>query len=205
MKWLSTLLWAIAPCTPFLGTSAALADLPTTPLIAVQRTTCPSEVQELTRTMLRDLPAYINRVYARIVYPQIDDWSYAILASQPNFEPLPVDSSEYPNPADESLQQVFFTVLERQYQDNKWSLLQQHHWLFLARSETRWEVAFMFSRINPYPTTATSTPTPPRESSQETTAQAIRIWLRDCQAGKIPAIAPTSFSNQTTKNTKTLR
>ncbi len=146
---------------------------------------CLSQVQPLTQALLRDLPAYLNRVYARVVYPQVNDWSYAIIASQPEFEPLPVASTEYPNPTDDNLKQIFFTVLERQYRGSQTTLLQHYHWLFLTQTETGWQIAFMFSRIGSYPATPQSLLTPPRASDDAITAQAIRLWLRDCQAGKV--------------------
>lgn len=156
---------------------------------SLQRFACPTETQPLTALLLRDLPGYINRVYARVVYPQVKDWTYAILANQPEFEPLPVNSSEYPNPPDDSLQQIFFTMLERQYRGSRFTLLQQYHWLFLTKTQTGWQVAFVFSRVGAYPAGAQKILTPPRESSDETTAQAIRLWLRDCEAGLVKPLS----------------
>ncbi len=200
--------WAIAPRLPpycwqgltysalaaifTLGVSTTAGSLPSPSpsnpldLSLLQRpNSCPSQIQPLTQALLRDLPAYLNRVYARVVYPQVNDWSYAIIASQPEFEPLPVASTEYPNPTDDSLKQIFFTVLERQYRGSQATLLQHYHWLFLTQTENGWQIAFMFSRIGSYPATPQSLLTPPRTSDDAITAQAIRLWLRDCRAGKI--------------------
>jgi hypothetical protein len=192
MRKLGLMGFAIAPLLAMLISLPALAQrrpVPTSPQKPesrpARRYTCPTETQPLTNLLLRDLPGYVNRVYTRVVYPQVKDWTYAILASQPEFEPLPVNSREYPNPQDESLQQVFFTILERQYRGNQSTLLQQYHWLFLTRTQSGWQIAFMFSRVGAYPTGVQTTLTPPRESSEEITAQAIRLWLRDCEAGVI--------------------
>lgn len=192
------LIWiAIAPLFPNLVGIPVLAAKERSPALGqgnqprpLQRFACPTETQPLTGLLLRDLPSYTNRVYARLVAPQVKDWTYAILASQPDFEPLPVSSSEYPNPADDSLQQIFFTMLERQYQGSRFTLLQQYHWLFLTKTQTGWQIAFVFSRVGAYPAGAQKILTPPRESSDETTAQAIRLWLRDCEAGLVKPLDP---------------
>jgi hypothetical protein len=42
----------------------------------------------------------------------------------------------------------------------------------------------MFSHVGSYPN-STQPLTVPRESSDSLTAQAIRLWLRDCQAGAV--------------------
>lgn len=149
---------------------------------------CPADLPALTELMVRDLPAYINRVYARSVKPQTGGWSYAIAVGQPEFEPLPVGSREALTPADPSVDQVFFTVLERQYFNRRATDFQQYHWLFLTRTASGWQLALMFSRIGSYPSDRAKPLTPPRESSQGLTAQAVRLWLRDCQAGAIPPL-----------------
>lgn len=150
------------------------------------RYTCPAELQPLTQTLLRDLPSYINRLYLRTVGQRADNaLSYALIASQPELTPLPIGSAEYSPPQDENLHQVFFTVLERQYSDHRSTELQHYHWLFLAQTQTGWQVALMFSRLGAYPADRTRVLTPPRDSSQSLTAQAIRTWLRDCQAGAV--------------------
>lgn len=147
---------------------------------------CPMELQPLTQTLLRDLPGYINRLYLRTVGQRADTpMSYALIASQPELTPLPIESAEYSPPQDENLHQVFFTVLERQYSTQSSTALQHYHWLFLARTQTGWQVALMFSRLGSYPADRTKVLTPPRDSSQSLTAQAIRTWLRDCEAGAV--------------------
>jgi hypothetical protein len=110
--------------------------------------------------------------------------TYAILASQPDFMPLPTDSSEYPNPNDANLHQVFFTVLERQYLGKRVVEFQQYHWLFLAQTADGWRLALLFSRLGSYPRDRQPI-TPPRDSSQSATAEAIRTWLSSCESGAV--------------------
>lgn len=148
------------------------------------RYACPTELQPLTTTLLRDLPSYINRLNQRLL-PKQSRASYAIAASQPELEPLPLSSSEVKNPEDDKLHQVFFTVLERQYAGKQVSEFQEYHWLFLAQTEEGWRLALMFSRLGVRSSDNRKLITPPRESSQSLTAQAIRLWLRDCRAGAI--------------------
>ncbi len=125
--------------------------------------------------------------------------NYAILASQPEFTPLPVASREYTSPEDKKLHQVFFTVLERQYSGtasriqgpqgpiprlSSVSEFQHYHWLFLAETDQGWQLAMLFSRLGPFPANAGPL-TPPRDTTQGITAEAIRLWLRDCRAGAV--------------------
>ncbi|MCL6433127.1 MAG: hypothetical protein K6T90_02760 [Leptolyngbyaceae cyanobacterium HOT.MB2.61] len=155
-----------------------------TPRYIRPHVTCPANVELLTTAMLRDLPGYINRLYIRLVHRKTGGLLYAIAATQPDLVPLPAESSEYPNPADENLHQIFFTVLERQYFGQQIVEFQHYHWLFLTRTIDGWKIALMFSRFGSYP--ASDQPiTPPRDSSQSLTAQAIQLWLRDCQAGSV--------------------
>jgi len=153
-----------------------------TPHLA-QNFTCPATLEPLTTAMLRDLPGYINRSTVRLV-PRKTAPTYAVIASQPDFTPLPTDASEDQSLPDANLHQIFFTVLERQYIGKGVAEFQQFHWLFLARTTGGWRLALLFSQIGGYPVDRQPI-TPPRESSQSVTADAIRSWLRNCEAGSI--------------------
>jgi hypothetical protein len=169
---------------PKLSEPSNTASKATQPHFIRPRVTCPADVATLTTAMLRDLPSYINRAYLRTLGNKPGGMSYAIAATQPNFEPLPTLSSEYTNPQDPNLHQVFFTMLERQYLGRQMAELQNYHWLFLSQTPDGWKIALMFSRLGSYP--AGKLPvTAPQDSSQSLTAQAIRMWLRDCQAGAV--------------------
>ncbi len=141
------------------------------------------DVETLTTQLLKDLPSYANRVSQRARRQNRTDlYSYVLLVGRPEFAPLTLGPGEY-NSASlvEPPQQVFITTLERQYIEGKPVELQQYHWLFLTQTSSGWRLAMMFSRIGTYP--AKQPPTRPRDSSNGVIAQAIRTWLRDCQAG----------------------
>lgn len=144
--------------------------------------TCPTELEPLTKALLRDLPSYINR----LSHQRSNQFpTYAIAATQPNILPLPVVSSSAIDLNQSGLHQVFFTVLEREYDRKKTTAYQYYHWLFLAHTErSGWQVATLYSRKGSYPANDQSA-SPLRETTQELTAQVIRRWLRDCQAGSV--------------------
>jgi hypothetical protein len=131
------------------------------------------------------LPNYINR----LSHQRSNQFpTYAIVATQPNMIPLPLvsGSGSAIDPNQGGLHQVFFTVLEREYDSKKSTPYQHYHWLFLAHTETSgWQVAILYSRRGSYPTQEQYA-SPLRETTQELTAQVIRRWLRDCQAGAVP-------------------
>ncbi|KJH73521.1 hypothetical protein [Aliterella atlantica] len=146
------------------------------------------DVETLTNRLIKDLPSYTNRVTqrSRRLKRVVDIYSYVLLAGRPEFAPLSLGPGVYaptePTSSQEP-QQVFITTLERQYTAGKLVQLQQYHWLFFTRTDSGWRLAFMFSRTGNYPNNRP--PTPPRESSNGAVAQAVRIWLRDCQAGTL--------------------
>ncbi len=177
-----------APATASMGDRVPLptphSPLPTLPKPPLARNfTCPATVEPLATAMLRDLPGYLNRSTLRLV-PRRAAPTYAVIASQPDFMPLPTDASEDQSLPDANLHQIFFTVLERQYIGKGVVEFQQFHWLFLARTTGGWRLALLFSQIGGYPVDRQPL-TPPRESSQSVTADAIRSWLRNCEAGSI--------------------
>jgi hypothetical protein len=147
------------------------------------RNQCPTELESLVAWMLRDLPGYANRAIVRSRgKTPITALSSVLTAGRPEFEPLPLaPSSAGARQRDPTLRQVFLTTLERESIGGKFSELQQFHWLFLARAETGWQLVLLFTRTGSYP--SGQPPTPPRESSQGVIGQAIRAWLRDCNAG----------------------
>ncbi len=185
--WASGLPSVSASATPNRTLPSVIASLPTQPN---QSLTCPSDVETLTTEMLRDLPSYANRVSqsARRRNRIVDVYVYILLAGHPEFTPLPLGTSEYiPTPPTKTPQpepqQVFITTLERQYTAGKVIELQEYHWLFLTQTTDGWQLSLIFSRTGTYP--SLQPPTPPQDSSNGVIAQAIRIWLRDCQAGTV--------------------
>lgn len=150
---------------------------------------CPDRLETLVPPLLRDLPSYANRVSQRAYlteYRSIDNPGYVLLAARPEFEPLPLGSNEYKSDATDpgnEVSQVFFTTLERQYIDNRAVTLQHYHWLFLTQTSRGWRLVLMRSAIGDVP--ANEPPTPPRDSSEGVVAQAVRLWLQDCEAQSV--------------------
>ncbi|MEB3211950.1 MAG: hypothetical protein VKL39_11375 [Leptolyngbyaceae bacterium] len=184
--WMSPKSATAVPHRPsWLKASDEPADFIRTPAL------CPDEVENLTELMLRDVPSYGNRVSQRSrrsvndILPQ----SHILSSSPANITSL--DPSQYQTipPIEEiraqGLESIFFTTLERQSLQNEAVLLQHYHWAFLADTSQGWELAFMYSTLGGYP--ATDPPTPPRDNNQGVIAQAIRLWLRDCEAGSVKA------------------
>jgi hypothetical protein len=144
------------------------------PAQAATRIACPTEIEPLVTAMLPELPGYANRVAVRERFTRTQK-SSVIMAGRPEFEPLPLNSDRPPDP---TLKQVFITTLEREFVGGKLIELQEFHWLFLTRSQQRWLLPLMFTRIG---TTTPGQPiTPPRESRDSAIGQAIRLWLQDC-------------------------
>lgn len=145
---------------------------------------CPTQIQPLAELLVRDLPSYANRAALKNqTRSAVAQMSQVILASPAELEPLtqPIQAQK----ADPNLHQLFITTLERQTFNRTIAEFQQYHWLFLVQTRQGWQLSQSFTRISAYPLTQKVTPT--RESSQSTTAQAIKTWLRDCQAGAIRA------------------
>ncbi|MEG4075942.1 hypothetical protein QUA30_25285 [Microcoleus sp. Pol14C2] len=145
------------------------------------RSPCAADLETLVDRLLQDLPSYANRVIVRSHFspnkntpsgyalPQI------ILAGRPEFEPLPLNSGDA---LPENARQVFITTLERQYRGGKPVEIEQYHWLFFTKTEKGWELAKIVSRFG---TAADIRPLLGQDSESEI-AEAIRLWLRDCQA-----------------------
>jgi hypothetical protein len=154
-------------------------------------TTCPQELEPLVELLLRDLPAYTNRVSQRAASllgtaPVGGERTlpYLLLAEIPDFGALSLGPGQY-TPTNPNLEppQVFFTTLERQYTSTDVRLFEQYHWMFLTQTESGWRFVMMFSRLADYPQGEPITP--PRDTSFGAIAEATRQWLNDCRNGDI--------------------
>lgn len=186
---LAGLTGGLALRSPALAQSLPLAASPA----PAPRARCPEQLNDLIALMLPNLPSYANRVNQRAFdldrNPNLP--GYVLLAGRPEFMPLSLGPGEYLPVAESQPDQVFFTTLERQYVDGKAVELQVHHWLFLTRIESGWRLVMLFSALRS--DAADPVAAPPQDSSQGAIAQAIRLWLRDCQAGSIyPSGLPSS-------------
>lgn len=190
---LLTLAWPtlVAAKTTQISSASSLHRL-TPPQIASEpsapirpKTQCPDQLEALMPFLLRDLPSYANRVNQRAYtnYRTTEVPGYVLFAGRPEYEPLTLAAGEYVSTSESDVPQVFFTTLERQYFSNDAFRLQHYHWLFLTQTENGWRFVLMLSTVGNV--RADEPPTPPRDSSQGVIAQAIRLWLRDCEAGSI--------------------
>jgi hypothetical protein len=153
------------------------------------RTLCPDTVESLMPLLLRDLPSYANRVSQRAYIDEFritpDIPGTIIVAGRPEYDSIELTTLQYVPQQDDTTQQVFFTTLERQYASEAIVDLQHYHWLFLTQTQAGWQFVLLFSALGDTP--PNEPPTPPQDASQGVIAQAIRLWLRDCRAGRIAA------------------
>ena len=154
-------------------------------VVSPPRLVCATELEPLVAQLVQDLPSYVNRVAQRSRLRRSSySPSYLLVAGQAEFEPLLLGPArQTPGrftslPADDP-RQVFITTLERHYSSGKVVELQQYHWLFLTQTKMGWQLAMMFSQVRATP--VGQPPSPPRDTSNGATAQAVRLWLRDCQ------------------------
>jgi hypothetical protein len=162
-----------------------IADLACpTPLVARVNHQCPKDLLPLTQLLLRDLPGYASRVSQRRRKKLDPAYSSYVAAGRPETTPQLINNPEYrpANPQAAPLQ-LYFSTLERQYTNGRSIDIQQFHWLFLARGKQDWHVVTMYSRLGK----DASDPLllPPVESISSPVGEAVKIWLRDCNAGKI--------------------
>ena len=146
---------------------------------------CSGDLSVIIPQFLKDLPSYTNRVTqrARKLKREADIFSYLIVAGRPEFEPLPLSSNQYSPEFPDSVEQIFFTTLERQYLPQETITRQNYHWLFLSQTDSGWRMIFLFTRLGTNQESGLISP--PRESSDSALGQAIDLWLRDCRAGSV--------------------
>lgn len=147
--------------------------------------TCPNNLPELTALLLKDLPAYSNRVIQRTqnLNQAAGIQNYIVTASKAQFEPLTLPRLQYDDQTGQDPEQVFFTVLERQYIQGKIVEIQTYHWLFLTQTNSGWRTVMLFSRLGNVDNN--QPPTPPRETTDGIIGRGIQLWLRDCRANAV--------------------
>jgi hypothetical protein len=146
--------------------------------------TCPNNLHKLTPLLLKDLPAYSNRIIQRTqnLNQAAGIKNYIVTASKAEFEPLNLPRLPYDQTGQDP-KQVFFTVLERQYIRDKIVEIQTYHWLFLTQTKSGWRTVMLFSR---YGNAANNQPpAPPRESTNGIIGRGVQLWLRDCRANAV--------------------
>ena len=197
-------LGAIAPLSKALAQAPAppQPELPTTIPHLRPQVTCPRDVEVLLSGLLRDLPGYANRVAHRNIPANKEPTGFGtiLVAGHAEFEPIDVTTLTFDAgvASTETIQQVFFTTLEWQYQADDIVRLEQYHWLFLTEADDGWRLALMFSRVV-NDDAAIRSPTPQRESSNGIIGQAVQLWLRDCRAGAVYPVASPTTSEEVTE------
>jgi hypothetical protein len=166
------------------GLGSAIALL--FPQLVQAQSRCPDTIQPLTKTLLKDLPGYANRVIQRsqLTGRSQANSTYIIVAGKPEFNPITQNiqgdyTPAFPEAETESVKQIFFTTLERQYRKKAVHSVQNYHWLFLTKTSQGWRLVFLYSRFG-LPD-KTHPPTPPKETSNGIIGKAIQLWLRDCR------------------------
>lgn len=160
---------------------------------------CPSDLALVTEGLMRDLPGYANRVARRSLGVREEDSGLGtiLFAGQADLAPLdisPLTFSDAGGISEDTVRQVFFTTLERQYSDTDFVNLEHYHWLFLTEAEDGWRMVLLFSRLT-VDEPSIRPPTPARESSDGIIGQAVRLWLRDCRAGAVYPIGGDAESD----------
>ncbi len=146
---------------------------------------CPDDVKDLTALLLKDLPAYSNRVIQRTqdLNQQAGIKNYIITSGKGEFKPLSLPRLQYDQIDNQDPEQIFFTLLERQYINRKIVDIKTYHWLFLTKTDSGWRTVIMFSRFGD--SAENQPPEPPRESTDGIIGRGVQLWLRDCRAGTI--------------------
>ena len=146
---------------------------------------CPDDVKKLTALLLKDLPAYSNRVIQRTqkINQAAGVENYIITVSEGEFEPLNLPRLQYDRVDKQDPKQVFFTVLERQYINQKIVDIETYHWLFLTQTNSGWRTVMMFSRFGD--SNRQQPPAPPKETTNGIIGRGVQLWLRDCRAGSV--------------------
>ncbi|MFN4788458.1 MAG: hypothetical protein ACK5EU_17505 [Pseudanabaena sp.] len=121
---------------------------------------CPADFPNLSKSLAKDLPDYLNRTYIRLRLKR-----EVMTISQPDLEPLPLAPDQ---PRDRLPQQIFFSILERQ--TGKVETSQRAYWLFVVQTSHGWRLAMAFMRIGQ---------APPVDVSDAAIADATNKWLRD--------------------------
>jgi hypothetical protein len=155
------------------------------------RFSCPTKIETLVDKMLLDLPSYSNRVIQRtrsiVKDKTLVAQRYIVLAGKAEYEPLPLNNSEYQPQTTDSSQQVFFTTFEREYRRDRIIETQNYHWLFLAQTASGWRLVAIYSRFGLDSDAAISSDLtmPPQDTTEGAIGQGINLWLKDCRAGVV--------------------
>lgn len=143
---------------------------------------CPSDVESLGNSLVKNVPSYANRVIqksSKLSRRSLSNPLYIIVASKPEFEPLPLIQNQYQQTNESEVEQIFFTTLERQYLSKKEVIeIQNYHWLLLTKTPLGWQTVMIFSRFGS--DNSEEVISPPKNTTNGIIGQAVNLWLRDC-------------------------
>lgn len=149
---------------------------------AIAAPICHEQITDIVPQLLADLPSYGNRVIqrSRQLSREEDTYSYIVTTSPADFRPLPLRTQQYTPAVPDTTTQIFFTTLEKQYSGDRQILSENYYWLFVTPiDQNRWAIAHLVSSLSH---TDPQLATPPRDASQSSIGQAIKLWLRDYNA-----------------------
>lgn len=151
---------------------------------------CSNNLEDLANLLVKDIPDYGNRIIqrSRIHSHPLEFFPiYIITASKPDLESLPLSQTQYKSliksSLNNSVNQVFFTTLERQYSiNNRIIETQNFHWLILTQTPKEWKIVMVLSKLG-YPDNSSNQnfiSSPPINTTNGIIGQAVTLWLRDC-------------------------
>lgn len=138
---------------------------------------CFVTVDPIISPLIQALPGYTNRVLQRS--PEVglgEKSSYMILAQSLTQAPFSLKTELVDK---ENLSSVYIMTLERRYRNQIAINVKRYHWLFLDHTTNGWEVVKLFSQSDSYP--GYKLFPEPMDTTKGAMAEAIRLWLRDCQ------------------------
>lgn len=147
-----------------------------------QSSLCSGNLETMIDSLIADLPGYGNRVIqrSRNLKQEQTYLSYILLAGRPEFEPLPLNQTQYTPTVPETTEQVFLTTKERSYWHDQIIETESYHWLFLTKTDQGWQLVMIFTQLGV--NSSQEVPLPPRENSDGIMGQAVSLWLRDCHS-----------------------
>ncbi len=142
---------------------------------------CIIAVDPIIAPLMQALPSYTNRVLQRSPEVGLGEKSgYIILAQDLTQAPFSIKTELTDK---KNISSIYLMTWERRYRNQTVFNVKRYHWLFLRHTAQGWEVVKLFSQSGPYP--GYKLFPDPMDTTKGAMAEAIRLWLRDYQAGKV--------------------
>jgi hypothetical protein len=141
---------------------------------------CMITVDSMIKPLVQALPSYTNRVLQRSPEVGLGEKSgYVISAKGLTQAPFALNTELVDQ---KNLSSIYLVTWERRYRNQTIFNVKRYHWLFLRHTPQGWEVDKLFSQSGPYP--GYKLFPDPMDTTKGAMAEAIRLWLRDCQMEK---------------------